>query len=256
MAKSTPTQREPLRLLSYGQSVSTPIAVVAVSGLTISVVSLLLQILNYGATSRLAHKDPPSLVQLADGNVITVAPLGPRDRTPETIKKFTSDVLVTMFNWDGVLNSSTTTTPVPDPGITIKLERKPGKVTTSAWQAAFALSEENNFRSEFLKKLAELTPPGVFNGDVQVSLVIRYVGEPKKIGENQWKIDVVATLITFKKDDNAGSGIPFNKTIYLSAVSTPQTTPSDTPNLAKAIYEIRKVGLEITGITDLERPNL
>ena len=135
MAKSTPTQREPLRLLSYGQSVSTPIAVVAVSGLTISVVSLLLQILNYGATSRLAHKDPPSLVQLADGNVITVAPLGPRDRTPETIKKFTSDVLVTMFNWDGVLNSSTTTTPVPDPGIPIKLERKPGKVTTSAWES-------------------------------------------------------------------------------------------------------------------------
>ena len=142
----------------------------------------------------------------------------------------------------------------PDTGI--EIENKEGKtisrVTTKAFEAAFALSEKQDFRAEFLRKLAQITPPGVFGNETQVSLVPRYVSEPRKIDDGKWEIDIVATLVTFKRSNNAGKGISFNKTVTLEAVSTPQTPPANTPLLAQKIYKIRKSGLEITQIIDLD----
>ncbi|WP_017313911.1 hypothetical protein [Mastigocladopsis repens] len=118
-------------------------------------------------------------------------------------------------------------------------------------EAAFALTEKEDFRASFLKKLAEVTPPGAFNGSIQTSLVPHYVSEPRKIGSGKWQVDVVATLVTFSKEDNAGSGIAFNKTVTVQAISTPQSPP-DTTEIAKKIYQARRSGLEITEIVDLD----
>ena len=85
-----------------------------------------------------------------------------------------------------------------------------------------------------------------------MSLVPRYISEPRKIDDGKWEIDIVATLVTFKRSNNAGKGISFNKTVTLEAVSTPQTPPNDTPALAQKIYMVRKSGLEITQIIDLD----
>ena len=248
-------QREQLRLLTSGQSVSTPIAIVAVSSLGISALSFLLQIINYGATSSLVRKEPPSLVQLSGGDTISVKAVDGRDRSPEVIKKFVSDTLVKIFNWDGLIKSINIdgeTTTIKDSGVNIKLEKGTGKVTTSSWDAAFALSENQNFRASFLKKLAELTPGGVFNGSVQVALVPRHVSQPRKIADGKWEVDVVATLVTFRRDDNAGKGIAFNKTITVGAVSTPQVPLPNSTNLANKIYAARRSGLEIIEIVDLD----
>ncbi|MEI2579863.1 hypothetical protein [Scytonema sp. PRP1] len=246
--------KQPLRLLSSGQSVSNPIAIVAVSTLALSALSFLIQITNYGATSSLARKEAPSLVQLVDGNTVNVKALDPKERSPEVIKKFVSDSMVKMFNWDGLMQSTSRDGEVvtkPDIGVEIKLEKGKSRVTTKAWEAAFALTEKEDFRASFLKKLAEVTPPGAFNGSIQTSLVPRYVSEPRKIGSGKWQVDVVATLVTFSKEDNAGSGIAFNKTVTVQAISTPQSPP-DTTEIAKKIYQARRSGLEITEIVDLD----
>jgi hypothetical protein len=250
--KSKIPKREALQFLSSGQSVSNPIAIVAVMSLIFSSLSFLLQVFNYGATSTLARKKPPSLVQIADGNTINVKALEPDDRSAEVIKKFVVDTLVKIFNWDGLirLNKNGEIITQQDNGISIKVNKGTARVTTKAWEAAFALSEEQDFRSSFLKKLAELTPPSVFQGGLQSSLVPRYVSEPRKIGQGKWQIDVIATLVTFSKDDNAGNGIAFNKTVTVQAIQSPQKPP-ETTEIAHKIYSVRRSGLEIIEITDL-----
>lgn len=251
--KSGVRSQIPLRLLSSGQSVSNPIAIVAISSLVISSLSILVQIANYGATSNLARKEAPSLVQLADGDTVNVKALDPKERSAEVLKKFVSDSLIKMFNWDGLMQSNRDGEifTKADPGVEIKLNNGTGRVTTKAWEAAFALTEKEDFRASFLKKLASLTPSGAFNGSIQTSLVPRHVGEPKKIGLGKWQVDIVATLVTFSKEDNAGSGIAFNKTIIVQAINTPQSPP-ETTEIAQKIYQARKAGLEITEITDLD----
>lgn len=249
-------KKEPLKLFSYGNSVSTQAGIAAASALGIAGVSLIVQMLNYGATSKLANKQAPSLVQLNSGEVIRTKAVEPKERTSETIKKFTSDTFIRLFNWDGVIQESDEKgNPVtkPDTGIEIDDEgKKIGRITTKAFEAAFALSEKQDFRASFLRKLAQITPPGVFGNETQVSLVPRYVSEPRKIDDGKWEVDIVATLVTFQRINNAGRGISFNKTVTLEAVSTPQIPPIDTPELAKKIYMVRKSGLEITQIIDLD----
>lgn len=249
--------KEPLRLFSYGQFCSTQAGIASAGALVIAVISLSLQFLNYGATSSLASKKAPSLVQLNSGEVVRVKAVEPLERSNETIKKFVSDTFILMFNWDGLVKKfDNKGNPItkPDTGIDLKSKdnKKTGKITTKAFVTGFALTEKNDFRASFLRKLASITPPGVFNSKTQVSLIPRYVSEPRKIGEGKWEIDFIATLVTFERTNNSGKGIKFNKTIILESVSTPQNPPQDTTEFAQKIYTIRKAGLEIVQINDLE----
>lgn len=256
MVKSK-VKKEPLKLFSYGNSVSTQAGIAAASAVFIAGVSLLIQFLNYGATSKLASKQAPSLIQLNNGEVIRTKAVEPLERTSETIKKFTSDTFISMFNWDGLIQEfDDKGNPITKPDMGIEIKNKEGKrigrITTKAFEAAFALSEKQDFRASFLRKLAQITPSGVFGNNIQVSLVPRYISNPRKIRKGKWEIDFIATLVTFKRSNNAGKGISFNKTIILESVSTPQIPSTNTPLLARKIYMVRKSGLEITQITDLE----
>jgi hypothetical protein len=130
---------------------------------------------------------------------------------------------------------------------TVKKSRK--KIPTRAWEAAFALSENQDFRANFLKKLAEIVPNGVFNGEIQVSLVTRHISEPRKIKDGKWEVDYIGTLVSFDRNENQGKGIAFNKTITVEAIDTPKL-PDKPTELDKKIYLVREPGLEITQIFD------
>lgn len=218
---------------------------------------LVFQILQYGAYSRLANKPPPSLVQLSDGKAINVAPLDSKERTPAVVKEFASGVLTLMMTWTGKLPAASVeeaATPKLDSGVEIKsLTGRRGKVTTASWQASFALSED--YRKEFLSKLAVLTPSGVFRGNTEVSLVILEIQNPEKIGDGQWKVKIVANLMIFENNDALGQVIPFNKEIFVKAVEPPKY-PAQIAGIAKIIYGIRSSGLEIYGMRDLLQENL
>lgn len=210
-------------------------------------------VLQYGAYSKLSKKAPPSLVQLETGKAITVAPLGNKERTPEVVKKFTTDTMTLMMNWSGTKPPTTVeeaTKPIPDPGVAITSRRK---VATAAWQAGFALSED--FRKEFLTKLAELTPPGVFQGTTQVALVPLELQTPQKIAEGKWKVKMVANLLAFDKGNNLGQVIPFNKEIFVRSVEPPEF-PGKSGGITSVIYQARSSGLEIYAIRDLQAENL
>lgn len=249
----TKPKAEPLQLLKYNKSVPTRIGVISLVGFSIALFSLLLQVLNYGAVSTLGKKQL-ALVQLSSGESVIAQAVEPNERSNEVIKKFVSDTFIKIFNWDGLIqtfNEKGEAVTKPDFGVDVGITEHNSRVTTSSYEAAFAISEKQDFRAAFLRKLAQMTPPGVLNGDIQVSLVPRFISEPRKIKDGKWSIDLIASLVTFTRVDNAGKGIPFNKTITVEAISTPQQIPDGITTLAKKIYQSRKLGLEITEIVDL-----
>ncbi|MBD2473345.1 hypothetical protein [Nostoc sp. FACHB-145] len=255
--KSQPSQKQLNSFLSSGPAVPTRIAVIAVVGCSVACISLMVQFLNYGAIRRLATQEVPSLVQLSSGETITATAVEPAERSAETIKKFVSDTFVGMFNWDGLIQKNNPQGKLiveVDPGVEIKgLNNQPTlKVTTRAYEAAFALSEKQGFRAAFVRKLAQMIPSEVFSGNMRVAIIPNYISSPRKIKQGKWEVDFQSTLVTFKKLDNAGDAIAFNKTVTLLAVTTPQKPPADISELAKKIYAIRASGLEITQIVDLD----
>jgi hypothetical protein len=133
------------------------------------------------------------------------------------------------------------------------VERGKRNIATASWQASFALSED--FRQDFLKRVAELTPPGVFTGTSQVVMVINHVGNPEAVGEGRWKVTVVAHLYVFNDANALGQAIPFNREVFVEAVTAPAVPDGETP-LEQAIYRIRQTGLQIYAIRELEREDL
>ncbi|MCW5318768.1 hypothetical protein GTQ43_35405 [Nostoc sp. KVJ3] len=254
--KNKTQPREPLQLLSYNKYVTTRVGIISLAGFSMAALSLLLQFLNYGAISVL-NKKQLALVQLSSGDTITARAVDPKERSDEVIKKFVSDTFIEMLNWDGLVrtfNEKGEPITKQDTGVEVgRLDKKSNsRVTSKAYEAAFALSENGGFRAAFLKKLASITPTSIFNGDTQVSLIPRFISQPRQLKDGQWEIDFIGTLVTFERSDNSGKGITFNKTITLSSISNPEYIPANTSELAKKIYAARRAGLEITEIVDLD----
>ncbi|MGF1480394.1 MAG: hypothetical protein ACFB4I_13030 [Cyanophyceae cyanobacterium] len=216
-----------------------------------SVLLLLFQ----GAIINRLSKNPPTLVQLVDGESIRVEPMDYLERTPQTIREFVEDTMTMLMTWSGELpveSAQDEKVPRRDPGVTIATESgRSQRIATSTWQAGFALSED--FRVEFLQELTRLTPQRIFsrNQDTQVVLVILDLSEPKKIEEGKWKLAMVANLLFFRDGSSLGEGVPFNKEVYVHTVVAPEV-PDDATPLARKIYQVRQAGLEIYAMRDLE----
>ncbi|MBW4637861.1 MAG: hypothetical protein KME05_06435 [Gloeocapsa sp. UFS-A4-WI-NPMV-4B04] len=216
-----PKSRASKRLLKIPKTEIMPLFVL---GTGIFQILILLLLLIEGVwLQRLSRKPPPSLVQLVDGRVVRVTAIENFDRTPATIKHFVGETMALMFNWSGTLppasDSGQKNVPQPDPGVPIKTDAIGSggdKVTTPSWEASFALSE--NFRVEFLKKIATLTPRSVFSGGTQVMLVVTHLSEPQQLKPGEWKVKMVANLLTFDQGDNTGKAIPFNKDVYVHSI--------------------------------------
>ncbi|BCL39904.1 hypothetical protein [Nostoc sp. MS1] len=256
LKKASPGKKEPLQLLSYNKYVTTRVGIISLAGFSMALLSLILQFLNYGAISSLNRKQL-ALIQLSSGDTITARAVDPKERSDEVIKKFVSDTFIKMFNWDGLIqtfNEKGEPITKQDTGIEVgRIDNKSNsRVAEKAYNAAFALSENGGFRAAFLKKLASITPNGLFNGESQVSLIPRFISNPRQIREGKWEIDFIGTLVTFDRDDNSGRGIAFNKTIKVSSIDNPEYIPANTSELSKKIYLARKSGLEITEIVDLD----
>ncbi len=233
------------------------LALFAVGTFGLHLITFFLLILLYGSYSQLNKKPPPSLVQLETGKAIQVAALGNRDRTKQVISRFVSDTMTLMMNWSGTLPPDTVeenAKPLQDKGVDIgQHESRGSKVPLGAWQASYALSSD--FRSEFLKKLASMTPPGVFKGTTQVVLIPLSIQSPTKIEEGKWKVKMIANLNVFDQTNNLGEVIPFNQEIFVRAVVAP-SSPINISNLAEVIYQVRASGLEIYAMRDLSEENL
>ncbi len=219
--------------------------------------SLLLQVIVLLGVLAVARKPPPTLVQTANGESFTVRGIGAAERDAESIKRFTGEILTKMLSWSGYLPPKTpeeSTRPQLDPGIKLTADNQQYLLPTQSWSASFAIEPE--FRQEFLPTLAKFVPDSVFQGKTTVFYMPSLVGEPEKVGLGQWKVDVTGMLYVIGDDNQLGELIPFNRTVYLRAI-TPMferslPVESHHPQLAQKVARIRQAALEIYALTDLE----
>ena len=227
------------------------LGILAFATMAINVLVLLVQLLLFRGYNRLAAKPAPSLVQLTSGESIQVIAVGSKDRTPDVILNFTKDTLSLLLTWTGTLPSPDAEEAATDPGVTISgtSSSKSTRITTSAYQAGFALSED--FRRELLLELGEIMPSGIFsNGAAQVVFVPLEISQPTQIEPGKWRLSLVANLMVFDQQSVLGEPIPFNKEIFVQAVEPPEFD-ADLVGFAQAIQQIRASGLEIYAIRDL-----
>lgn len=241
------TSRQPKNLLGL----------VALAGLGVATFNTLLIILLAANVGRMNQKDAPAMVQLNDGLVLTMTAQDAKNRTPQTIMKFTGDALSLLMSWSGKVPSPNAEAAakgvvVPDPGVEIKGNGSNKKVTSVAHKAGFLLSED--FRPDFIKALAEMTPESIFTGSDQTVLVPIDISYPEKIKDGQWKVRVVANLIRVTPTDPVGMTIPFNKDVFIRSI--PVMRPSAIAGeVEKTVAQIRSSGLEIYAMRDLTRPD-
>lgn len=200
--------------------------------------------MTFGKVDEVVKSRIPSLVELNDGTTIRVAP--GKERSAQTISVFTGKVMYRLMSWNSILPSSSSSnpaTPRQDEGVEVG-----GRVTTSTWEASFALSQD--FRQQFLEELAQSTPPEVFSGNTQTILDIRHLSQPQEITSGKWRQNMVANLVVFRGQKQDGKAIPFNKTIFIRTVET-ALLPKNSSRLQKTVYKARKDGLEIYKIQEL-----
>lgn len=214
------------------------------------IVLLLIQIINFARLGKVANDKTPTLVELNDGSSIRVSPIANNERSPQAITYFVGQTMTGLLSWTGLpksddSNSDPTKKAVLDAGVQVGDK----KITTNVWVTGFALSED--FRGNFLEELGNLTPVDVFNGTTQSVLAVRYFSEPQKLASGHWSIDMVGNLIVFQGSNQVGKAIAFNKTVFVRAIDTP-SPPSNSSDIQRIAYRVRKAGLEIYKIQDLE----
>lgn len=205
---------------------------------------------NSGQLSQLKSTNP-TLVELNDGSSIRVSKIGDKNRSTKALANFVGSQMVALLSWNTfpkVLENTKQNNKLElDKGVEIGDKGK--KVTTDTWISSFALSED--FRSDFLKELTELIPEEIFTGNVQSALIVRNISEPLKLREGEWSLDLVANLVFFTHPNQTHKAIKFNKKIFIRAVDTPEL-PENPSKAQQIAYKVRKAGMEIFKIQDLE----
>jgi hypothetical protein len=241
--KQQKAQRDFLALLNLG-------------AIAISSISLLFLLMLFVMYFKLANRPVPSLVQLADGQAITTRALGNKERSPVVIQRFVTDSLMLLMSWQQKIPSADIAPDgspvfVNDPGMEVKGQNKEGRITTRAFQASFAFSEE--FRQDLIEMLAIMTPPDVFTGQVQTALVFQAVTEPELVETGEWRISVVGNLIQSNLKLGTTTRIPFNKEVLVRAIDTPPLPAEGkfASPFESVVYVVRQAGIEIYSMKDI-----
>lgn len=220
-----------------------------VVSLVFSAINLLLLFSLLIATVKVANRPEPRLVQLLDGRSVLTEPTANLERSPETIRLFTNNVLSMLFTWNAV-------TQAPDAAGVIQTSTDQGvdvggaRATTKSWQASFALSED--FRGSFLEAVGQMTPDEVFQAKAQSVFNVQTISDPIEVGDGEWVVEVVANLIIFDQKSPRGRAIPFNKEILIRAIDPPSDPlAKDATPIQQAVYQVRSAGLEITEMHEL-----
>ncbi|NJM99855.1 MAG: hypothetical protein HC800_24380 [Phormidesmis sp. RL_2_1] len=196
------------------------------------------------------------MVQTTNGETIEIGFEEPLYRSPETIKRYVDNTLyhlMTMTSFAPGDDRISLLDPSRDRAPSMKVDGG-GEITQGAWLASESLA--GKFADEFKIKLADMTPPTVFNGTEEIILKINYIEEPVEIESGTWEVSVIADLKVFTLGKRPGDikieTLPFNKVVTVRAVSSPYL--HDVENfgeLAVALNRVQQAGLQITDIKDM-----
>ncbi len=203
----------------------------------------------------LLGKEPPAMVQLESGRSIAMEPIDTYERAPAVQQSFVRDTLTLLYSASGKLPTTGGKPAAADPGVNVATSKGEMKMSTVASLAGWGLTSKDNFRSEFLRNLAEVTPQEVFNGNAEVALSIRHISEPVAGKDSRSsKIIVLSEQIVRSSDNPIGVAVPKNMIIHLRAI-TPPVVKTYSSDLERQIASVRQAALVIEKIEPYQNEN-
>lgn len=233
----------PFHKARFHSSAIMPLFVLVTLGLHL----LLTLLVFYGGfqVSRLANRPIPTAVQLEGGRMIQQAAMPHDFRSADAIETVVKNWAIATLSWrlkpdQGAL----------DAGKEIGNGRKVPSVT---WKTSFLLSEQENFRLQFLQMLSQLIPFSVLNGQATTTTEIVNLSKPQLAGTGRWAVDLVSNVLLFDSPTAPGRLLfTFNKRVFIRAIPVAiNPLPEQANDVQKMIFDLRLAGLEIDEIQDL-----
>jgi hypothetical protein len=177
---------------------------------------------------------PQSLVELADGRVISANPETNLERQPETIRRFIGETMTLMLTFSS---------------------KQPQNEVLEISSALLM----NRFRSKFkteIMKLNKINQVISNNRSTESVLVIERISQPINIGVGEWKVEIQANQLIFSGSDLLGKSIPFNRQILVRAITNnPLALPDNPLPWHLATFRLGEARLEIYNMCDLQQKN-
>jgi hypothetical protein len=207
----------------------------AVGTFGLNLLSLVLLFFHGAMLQQLSRQlTPQSLVELAGGRAIIADPEANLERQPETIRRFVGETM------------------------TLMLTSSPQQPPETVWEISSALLADE-FKPKFQAEIMQLNRAAnlqAVNRKAENILVIRRIYQPTKIGEGQWKVQMLANLLVFSNFDLLGQSIAVNKEIFVRSIDQQATSLPDRPlPLQVATYRLGEARLQIYNICDIKEKN-
>ena len=177
---------------------------------------------------------PQSLIELADGRVITADPETNLERQPETIRRFVGETMTLMLTFSS---------------------KQPQNEILAISSALLRDRFKSKFKTEIMKlnKINQVTSN---NRSTESVLIIERISQPIKIGVGEWKVEIQANQLIFSGSDLLGKSIPFNRQILVRAIANnPISLPDNPLPWHLATFRLGEARLEIYNMCDLQQKN-
>jgi len=177
---------------------------------------------------------PQSLVELADGRVISANPETNLERQPETIRRFIGETMTLMLTFSS---------------------KQPQNEVLEISSALLMNRFKSKFKTEIMKlnKINQVTSN---NRSTESVLVIERISQPINIGVGEWKVEIQAHQLIFSGSDLLGRSISFNRQILVRAIANnPLSLPDNPLPWQLATFRLGEARLEIYNMCDLQQKN-
>lgn len=176
---------------------------------------------------------PQSLVELADGRVITADPETNLERQPETIRRFVGETMTLMLTFSS---------------------KQPQNEVLEISSALLMDRFKSKFKTETMKlnKINQVTS----NRSTESVLIITRISQPINISTGEWKVEIQANQLIFGGSDLLGKSIPFNRQIFVRAIAKQTISLPENPlPWHLATFRLGEARLEIYNMCDLQQKN-
>ena len=177
---------------------------------------------------------PQSLVELADGRVISADPETNLERQPETIRRFIGETMTLMLTFSS---------------------KQPQNEVLEISSALLMDRFKSKFKTEIMKlnKINQVTSN---NRSTESVLVIERISQPINIGVGEWKVEIQANQLIFSGSDLLGKSIAFNRQILVRAITKKTISLPDNPlPWHLATFRLGEARFEIYNMCDLQQKN-
>ena len=177
---------------------------------------------------------PQSLIELADGRVISADPETSLERQPETIRRFVGETMTLMLTFSS---------------------KQPQNEILAISSALLMDRFKPRFQTEMMK-LNKKNQIASNNRSTESVLIIERISQPIKIGVGEWKVEIQANQLIFSGSDLLGKSIPFNRQILVRAIANnPISLPDNPLPWHLATFRLGEARLEIYNMCDLQQKN-